>query len=121
MDMVNEDCLYHDPTKPVIVGVQMFFSRTGELDMVHQNFFSQFDLVLQWQPTLIEVQNYIENPRDFFPDWVPVVQFKNGNIAVQAIKIISGNQGFRVIGPKCEDTDVESDCICSDHLLSCEI
>ena len=47
---VNEEDLYRDPNKPVIVGVQMFFSRTGDLDMVHQNFFSQFDLVLEWQP-----------------------------------------------------------------------
>ena len=53
---VNETELYRDPNKPVIVGVQMFFSRTGELDMVHQNFFSQFDLVLEWQPVCAVIQ-----------------------------------------------------------------
>ena len=45
----DADNLYRDPNKPVIVGVQMFFSRTEALDMVQQNFFTQFDLVLEWQ------------------------------------------------------------------------
>jgi len=104
--VASDGGLYRDESKPVIVGVQMFFSRTENLDMVHQNFFTQFDLVLEWQPTKEEVESYIEDPIGFKPAWYPIIQFKNGNIAVQAIKTIGGNQGFRVIGPKCESTDV---------------